>query len=268
MTINDNTKRIELPERSLRKEEIMEIAPELYPTISQNKQLLERLIHHNDTLYFIKITSKTELLNELIGVYLAKLIGLNTVNYEIATIGNSLYVASPLFYEPNHLYQTCTEHYKTSATKVLVREKEGIVPKLLPISVLKVIDNPELLDDILKLIALDLKMDQYDRHNLNVTLDTYDGTTTLAPTYDYSASYYYHTDRYNNPFVIINRRSINIWFFAQMYPHIKPYLKTLKETPITDILEQIAKDFDINITNKEYDTYNQKDKQISRTLIK
>lgn len=122
-------------------------------------------------------------------------------------------------------------------------------------NMLKRIDSC-LLEEVLKLIAIDLRMGQTDRHNKNLTLQIRkdNGNLHLAELYDFSTAYqqkeyFYNKLFYENPFIILRKNNIS--------------LSSLEEA-----LFDISNDKKIKFNQEESNYYQKKDSYNNKTLIK
>ncbi len=240
--------------------------------INLNKlNFLDYIIKIDDNYYYYKAINQSEMINELIGSYLSKEIGLEAVDYKIGIYNNELYALSELFYEQDYMYDNCFSYYNTYSDNELSLF-ERIISKIYLNNhkVLDKISNKNMLDNILKLISIDLKMGQLDRHNMNLTLkiSKENSELNLAPVYDFSKSYENQFYFYNNPFIILRLNKFSLSSFYSKYPHIEKYINILKNIKIDDILSQIELDNDITISDSKRISYIEKDKFYNKILKK
>ena len=109
----------------------------------------------------------------------------------------------------------------------------------------------------LKLIAVDLKMGQYDRHseNMQIKIDSL-GKIDLAPIYDYGGSYInFFVAAYANPFVYMKKNKATFEWRFSLYPELWEYVQLLNKISLPEILDSIAQEKGIEFTNIEYSCY-------------
>lgn len=224
----------------------------------------KEVVKYNNDYYYMKKVSDKELINELIGSILSKIINLNSIEYEIAMDeAYNFYVMSKLFYDKEKKYYKPYEFGYTTYHIFDINIKDYNV-----LSFVKEL-SPQLLSDFLKLIALDIKMLQTDRNATNITfekdkLDNY----RLSPAYDYEEAYTNNFDMYFNPFVILWMTPKYLKEFVSSYEETLIYLNILKNINIEDILSEISRIYKISFSKEESDFYKEKDTLINKLLLK
>lgn len=217
------------------------------------------LVKIGDTIYYCKGNSLHFMTNELIGTYLAKRLGLDTVDYQIGIRESDghFFALSEIFYEEGYQYQSACEflkqhHYK-NCFQMLPGDIRTILPSYYRMKTLKLYKGTPFYDSNLKLIALDLKMIQRDRHdeNLQVKIDS-KGTIDLAPIYDYGRSYKYPFKvAYANPFAFIRFTESTLEHLFKHYPELKEYVFFLSSISIDEILSSIEEEKSVVFTPEE-----------------
>lgn len=178
--------------------------------------------------YFWKYVDDYQLLNELIGSFLAKLIDLDTAEY-IPGISSTdkLVVISKNFREPNIKYFMSNKFFKEAP----LTYSEYLSKINYNTESLKSLDKL-LLKQLLKVCILDLYMGQYDRHSGNLMFKI-NNISSLAPIYDYSCSFAGKLkEYYQNPFVILNMNYKEIEKFLNEYPEMFNSLQLLTSIDI------------------------------------
>ena len=94
MLINENTKLINIDLSN--NEDI--VLPEVFGGLKNNITTID------EKNYYCKRVSHDALLNELIGSYLSKQIGLDSVDYKIGKYNDNYYVLSEMFFEDGYNY--------------------------------------------------------------------------------------------------------------------------------------------------------------------
>lgn len=227
---------------------------------------LSALVIINDELYYVKYDN---ILNELIGSFLAKKIELDSVDYQIGIFRNLIYTMSKVFYdrEYNYFYPKDYPEFKHFSKKI----HPNLVTDIYCFkSYLKQFDD-KIKDELLKLIALDLKMGNSDRHGHNLMLkqSIETGIIDLAPIYDYGRSYTVFDipfKYYQNVYFLTRNNRISLSTLVRKYPQIMEYIDILKNIEMDEILEAIALDKNIKIEDKERCHHLNRDKEYTKIL--
>lgn len=243
------------------------------------KYITNQFVEIDGKFYYYKNVDQDELISELIGSYLCKVIGLDAVDYQIGTYKNLIYALSEIFYEDDYIYSNCKEYYGF-CQNTIKKIPAHIYPYYKRTSMLKLIDNPIMLSNILKLTALDVRSGQLDRNNSNIILKTSikTGITDLEKIYDFSYSFldksiytnYFEAHRFysDNPFLILRRNEFSINAFCKQYPEIITYFKALNDISIEEILLQIERDKRIVLTKESIERFKRSDDYLRRCLTK
>lgn len=206
-----------------------------------------------EDFYFYKRSRENGIINELLGCYFAKAIGLSTVQYHLGKNSSQEYwLLSKLFFEPGFEYKFVNDYLGPSPYP------NGFNYLFPSIHRLEKFKKQPMFEDALKLIALDLFMWQVDRNNENIQLKEKEGEIFLAPVYDYGSSYDFSTlnyDFYENPLVIIRKNTASLKLLFLMYPKVYEYLHTLMDIPMRDALEDIEREHGIEIQEEIKDYY-------------
>ena len=203
---------------------------------------LNRLLIKDKTAYYMKYDS---VINELIGSYLSNVLNLENVNYELAQREGYFFIISKLFYEEKYDYFFAADYKHSIKIENVKKRPNGYKDHL------KLL-HKNILIKILKLIAVDIKMGQYDRHEWNIMFkkNKSDKTLDLAPIYDFSNSYdvlEVWDDCYNNSFINMNCDKKDIKTLIDTYPTIKEYFYTLRNISVENILKELEKQYGIKI---------------------
>lgn len=238
---------------------------------ANNMEIVKNIIRIKERYYLYKRVSLVEGINELIGSNLAKKLNLDTASYHFGICDETLYVLSELFYNEGYCYTSSYEYLSFSDVDDFLRLKSfacsfaGSEYKLL-----ERVENSSIYLNLLKLIAIDLKMGQVDRCNKNLMLKIdSDGRESLAPIYDYGAAYLDKKFRiYSNPFVTIFLNSKGINKFSSRFPQIREYIELLNNIAINDVLDEIGINDNICFYEDVRNYYGDKDYNNSKILKK
>lgn len=224
------------------------------------------------------------ILNELIGPKLA-------LKFDLRTVNN---IPAIMDYGENiKLYGILPENFKDINREYLTmhelgfKSKQNIDNKLKNILKLKKYCNKEdyenLINNIFKMTCLDYLMGQADRVASNFLFEKDDSKLTLTPLFDYAEAYESTKegcpyDRYRKqlPFSVGNAfMSLAFWepkfnSFLRKYPNFTNYLEIVSEIDIIEILEEIEKEYYLNIPDyyKDYFYIRTKEKQSVLHMIK
>lgn len=235
------------------------------------REICSGLVCIEHIYYYAKEISFRQLINELIGSYLAKVIDLDTVDYKIGMCGDKLFALSKILFEEDYRYFKCPAYFQTTNFLQMTNLQSIMSLFYFNIStILKMTKNTPLYLDALKLTALDLKMGQTDRHYNNLFLQlSKDYVLSLAKVFDYEKSYFNDSFLiYENPFVSLRNNRISLKSFANQYPQIRDFAWILTQVPIEDVLADIGKQNHIFFSQEFIDHYMKSDKKYTKILKK
>ena len=274
MKVNDSSSILTFEQRSIPPKELKRIG------VTHDIHDMERhVVKINGKYYYSKVCTNKELINELIGTYLCKLVGLDVVDYQIGRLANcassnNYYALSEIFYRNNYFYSTVRDYFDMIPDDTKVYSK-GIYSLFnCETSVLDMVSDKKLEEAVLKMSSVDIKMGQIDRHNYNVMLRlAMNGKVELEKLYDFGCAYdddppYPEFYCYDNPFLIVRKNFISLNRLAVRYPYIIKSAKLLSEVPLYDVLKEIEKRFSIYIEDKDIPGYLDMDKEFSKVLRK
>lgn len=214
--------------------------------------------------YFHKMCTPYNLISELLGSYFSKQIGLNAVENKIGFIDgyNSVYAVSKSFYKEGYTYYFMDE--------LGYDDKEGFEEYNFLRKVKKNFGK-EILNELLKLIVIDLKMGQVDRHGQNITFYRKDFLEKfkLAPLYDFSYSYMHKKiSYYKNPFILININLETLKLLVEKYPIIMESIDIVKDIRIEDALDEISRETGCIFSGSEINFFSVRDVEYTKILRK
>lgn len=238
------------------------------------KPMINFITKIDNNYYYYKKVNNKEMINELIGSYLCKLIELDVVDYKIGEFESEMYALSKIFYKKEYLYSYCLKYFGLITDGFSVINAVSEFFKCCQTNILSKIENPTMILDILKLTLIDLKMGQGDRDNysnLMLKISEKDNTMGIAPIYDFGYSYckdYCNPGYYINPFVIIRKNKSSLLELSKRYPEIIDIAKILVDIPIVNVLDDISKENGVIFNRDEINYYNNKDKEYTKLLRK
>lgn len=241
------------------------------------EEIVSSIVKIDGKYYYYKEVNFNQLINELIGSYMSRLINLDAVDYQIGIYNGISYALSQIFYNPNYEYHNCQDFFGTIANHKLV-ESESLISKIYLVEdkLLERINNPTMLLNILKLTFLDIKMGQIDRNNLGnimVKKSKFNGLVDLAPMFDFECSYddsppYPEFYFYDNPFVVLRKNQLSLSSLCKRHSQILETLHILATLKIEDVLNRIQEEKRIVLSAEEKKYYEEKDKEYSKVLQK
>lgn len=269
MIINKNSNVIEF-DKNITKEEINSI----YIPPYQKNNVIHGIVKIDDEYYYAKYIDDVKMINELIGSFLSNYIGLDTVDYKIGMYKGDMYALSKIFFSSDYEYYNVPAIYRIRP-KNLIGKKDQLLHKLYlcKTDVIDRIKDKDLVDDVLKLIAVDLKMGQRDRHVNNVLLKKKDDKVSLAPIYDYGYSYMSDSKigsdiYYDSPFIILRKNLLSVGALSIKYPNIKKYIDKICDIDIEDVLLELEYLNNISFSKEEVENIKTMDNENMKILKK
>lgn len=241
------------------------------------EEIIDSICEVNGKYYYYKGVDFDQLINELIGSLLSKMVGLDAVDYKIGVCNNELYALSEIFYKPGFQYYDCEKFFgKIADHKLTESDINAAKDFFLEDSMFNLITNPKMLLNLLKLTIIDIKMGQIDRNNLGniiVKEDKTNGLIDLAPIIDFECSYdssppFPEFSFYDNPFIVILKSEQSIATLVRKYPQIMETVRLLANLKMEEILLQIQSEKKIKLSMRERKYYEGKDRDYSKVLQK
>lgn len=227
--------------------------------------------------YHAKKVTEYRMINELIGSYFSKKIGLDSVDYEIGKYGKDLYALSKDFNEEGYEYTSFKRYFMSLFSQEpenrRLRFFSFLPPKYVVCRVggLNFLRSTPMYEDALKLIAVDLRMGQIDRNNSNLQLKiSSTREASFAKIYDYSESYIHgaETTLYRSPYVAVRRNNLSLTKLVKEHPQVWDYVNFLLDISIIDALNQIGDDKEILYNGNEMVNFLKCQRLIDRQLKK
>ena len=185
-------------------------------TKQQYDDILENyLVLMEDGYYYHKEIGEGLLINELIGRYLCHKVDLATTKIEILNEEACFFqVATPNYREKGFTYLEPKDNFEYGEK---INDFNDQLFKDLPSS-LKI--------DLLKLISVDLMMEQIDRYARNMELAiSREMKISLAPIIDFEYAFDKEIDyNYYNPYIALEKKPEALIKFCYKYPEFYPYL--------------------------------------------
>lgn len=289
MILNDSSKVIDFTPQQLPEDELDSLC-----IPNRFKRIRPYIVKIDGKYYFYKNVNEEAMINELIGSYLSKIIGLDAVDYIIGLCDGKLVAVSEVFYRNGYRYEIPREYYGYYPDNIVTKLKWYVfdtLPRFLDTpgeriqrffpdmyfqeaSLLKKVDNPCVLESVMKMTALDLKMGQSDRaYHSNMLLRVSDDTVEVEKIYDfersYSRNFYYpHFKYYENPFLTVRKNALSIIGLTRKYRQLSSCAAILSDIPVYDVIREIEKDNNIEIRDELIPSYLTFDKEANKLLRK
>ena len=242
----------------------------------------------NELYYFKKISSEQQLINELLGPYLANFFGLEAINYQLSihhtNKNKNPGLISKSIFNPDNSYKNLSELVDYN---IYGEPKEECLEDVIDLCK-NDYDKYCLMLEALKLATLGFYSHQTDHCYINLDFQI-EPTIALAPIYDFEESFDINSE--NKPPKYFLQSNIN-WFeeqryiyksqlitiifsrenlkdFFEKYPEFYQRVISILDLDLIDILKTIEKQYDLTISaslKEHYLTFDEKQKQFTRTL--
>lgn len=184
-------------------------------------------------------------LNEFIGEMIAKRIKLDTAHYEPVYFKGSLMLRTPDFrnYSYKYIYLTDIFYNDYCSSIETLRKKLNLTEKDV--------------DDVLKMIALDLFMRQTDRCGVNIMVKQNKEYLdySLAPIYDYSNAFPSSFKKYGSDIVDLKMTKEDVSKKMEKYPKFYDYLKRMLEISMLEMLKEFCLKYNLELTDEVKNFY-------------
>ncbi len=242
-----------------------------YHIPDENPRVRKLVVNVDNSIFYTKALGNYRMINELIGSHLAHKLDLDTVDYEIGKTSTGFHALSKPFYEEGYQYDFFKDYFHLSNFP-----RRDILTYINPFSSfcrtegLDIIKGTKMYESALKLIAIDLKMAQVDRHSGNLQVKYDDKEVSLAPIYDYSESYLMGDSStiYRSSLIFIKKNRASLEELIKRHPQLLEYLSYLLSLPIDVILTEIGDEKDIEFTGNEMSRYIKSQRLIEMPLQK
>lgn len=215
-----------------------------------SKYYLNYIYLSNNKIYYFKEEGKIKefpfsIIEELMGTYLCKILGLETIKYRIAKANNIYGLASLNFRTSENEYyffhdiidNICNDEYKIEVLKEMCINQKNY---------------EELIKSIINMLVLDIYMIQKDRCNLNIQFKINKQTHyfSLSPLYDFSNCLIKM-----NSILEINNEILNIKYIKELIKleYFKERLNYILEISMVDIWKQICIEYNLDINSFIYE---------------
>lgn len=262
MILNSSSRVLNVPSILLTEEELAH----LNKTFSISLGLLRRVIKIDGEYYTWKYI---DIVTELIGAYLSRVIDLECAQYDIGFYNGMPLVLSKIFFEEDFRYFGASNY--AFCMKSQGNVNTGIFTYFYCFKDRLSFFDPSIRNELLKLIAVDLKMGQLDRNCDNIMFkQDLHGQTSLAPVYDFTNSYSSHVpfQYYRNPFLLLRVNEQSLKSFIRKYPDVMQYIDAMRDISMEQILSEIEQDRNVKFESHEANYRIKLDKQYSRVLKK
>ncbi len=215
------------------------------------------LVELSDGYYYAKKVKEEDLCNEIVGRYLCKKIDLETTSLDLLLDKNKLKMVTPNYRKEGLIYQHQKDDIELAFHHQYNINKLKILPKAYQM-------------EQLKLITIDMMMEQTDRCCDNMEEVIENNNIYLAPIIDFveSFDYYYHC--YYNPYVSIPKNIENVDRLLNDFPEAYQYFIEIFNTETDELINYIEANYPIRVEDDIKEAYNKvisKNKNLIKSLI-
>ncbi len=197
--------------------------------------LKDYLIEINRDYFFQKEVSKVDIFNEIIGRYLCNKISLETTDLKVIKKNIITYkIITPnyrsnkyIYFKPedNFEYGQYVEHFNDRYFKNLEEIHK---------------------EDLFKLLAVDLMMEQEDRYARNMEEYYPNNTIRLAPIIDFELAFYNQRRfTYFNPYILIRKDVRILDSFYDKYPEGYNYFAKIFKTGTNELIDHVKDEYNL-----------------------
>ena len=200
--------------------------------------LKDYLVRLSDGYYYSKMIGLKEFCCEAIGRYLCRKVNLDTTKLEISEIlYDEIIIVTPNYREKNNNYYSLEDSFEFE--DVITNYNDWYFEDL----------DKNLQDELLKLIAVDLMMEQTDRYarNMEVYSDI-NGNKHLSPVIDFVYAFE-NIDNYSyfNPCIAIEKIPRVLSLFYNKYPDGFPYFKEIFNCSGEELYDYIGDNYPVMV---------------------
>lgn len=200
--------------------------------------LKDYLVRLSDGYYYSKMIGLKEFCCEAIGRYLCRKVNLETTNLEISKIlYDEIIIVTPNYRKKNNYYYSLEDNFEFE--DVITNYNDWYFEDL----------DKELQDELLKLIAVDLMMEQTDRYARN--MEVYSDINVnkhLSPIIDFAFAFE-NRDNYSyfNPYIVIEKIPRVISLFYNKYPEGFPYFEEVFSSCNEELYTYIEDNYPVKV---------------------
>ena len=262
MILNSSSRVLSMPSLSLSNEE----KSNLYIPSDMEYDCASKIVKIDGEFYVWKYV---DIINELIGAYLSRVVGLESAQYEIGIYNGVERVLSKCFFEDGFQYYYASDHDFAMSLHGTINLNFSTYFYCFRETLCNL--DVTLREEMLKLIAVDLKMGQLDRSGDNIIFKQGKAMKSplLAPAYDFSNAYstiQKAFQYYKNPFLFLRMNDSSVESFVRKYPEIMQYIKMLRGLSMEQILSDIEQERKVEFEPSERDYRIELDQEYSRIL--
>ena len=194
------------------------------------------LIELSDGYYYAKRVTEFQLCNEIVGRYLGNKLGLDTTSLEILFDKGKVKIVTPNFKKKNVVYKVPIDDIKLMTSHEYNVDNLKLLPR-------------EYQEEQLKLIAVDLMMEQTDRYarNMEVYSDI-NGNKHLSPIIDFAFAFEnINNYSYFNPYIAIEKMPRVLSLFYNKYPEGFPYFKKIFSSCSEELFAYIEDNYPVKV---------------------
>ena len=218
------------------------------------------LIELSDGYYYAKRVTEFQLCNEIVGRYLGNKLGLDTTSLEILFDKGKVKIVTPNFKKKNVVYKVPIDDIKLMTSHEYNVDNLKLLPR-------------EYQEEQIKLIALDIMMEQTDRYGENMGEIVSGNSLKLAPLIDFSESFNRRLNPsffYSNSYVCLPKDIKSIDKFLNDFKEAYQYFIEMFGTEEDELLNYIEDNYPIKVSDRvvwKYDSVIFQNEKIL-TLIK
>ena len=207
------------------------------------------LIELSDGYYYAKKKDEVKICNEIVGRYLCNKLGLETTSLDLLLDRDKLKMVTPNYRKEELKYQ----YQKDDADKLFKHQYDIERLKILP----KAYQTEQY-----KLIAIDMMMEQWDRHGKNMEEVIVGDSLHLTPVIDFENSFSLNPCFvYDNPYVTLPKDFTNIDRFLTDFEESYRYFLEVFDVEVDELISYIENNYPIEVPDKIKEIY---DKTISK----
>lgn len=201
-------------------------------------ELYKYLIQLSDGYYYAKRVTELGLCNEIVGRYLCNKLDLETTPLEIILDKGKLKMASPNYKNKKYNYQLAKDDYSFCSRNLYEVDRLKILPS-------------SFREEQLKLISIDLMMEQWDRSGSNMEEKIVNGYPHLSPVIDFVSSFnYVPFFDYYNPYVSLPKNVESIDKFISEFPYSYKYFIDMFNVCLDEIIDYIESNYPIKVSDR------------------
>ena len=197
----------------------------------------------SDGYYYAKKKDEVKICNEIVGRYLCNKLGLETTSLDLLLDRDKLKMVTPNYRKEELKYQ----YQKDDADKLFKHQYDIERLKILP----KAYQTEQY-----KLIAIDMMMEQWDRHGKNMEEVIVGDSLHLTPVIDFENSFSLNPCFvYDNPYVSLPKNDVDIYRFLNDFSNAYQYFLEVFGIDSGELIEYIESNYPIKVKDEIKESY-------------